>query len=381
MKLTIRHSSRLRDAWVFWLSFLLIFPIGSGLLSINLKSNSLPKAVATHEMLLDEQFEEVGPPELVQNLRNKLSWAVTSLEIMKPISGDVIPKNPWYLHLNLKDWSNANNQHLPFSNHLVVQIDNSQPLRINSTQLGGDYLQIRLPELLSGEHHLSIFSAFPWGESIKSPGTYQHIILHRNKIAPKSSIADNPWLILVSPSTFTKSEPILVDWLLWNTPLQALPGQNMQSHLRISINGNSFLIDRSTPLWLKGFSQGSNLMSIEIVNEKGEPIPTTSISKEINIDSLSESVSQYNLPVNLVQLLNWEPVIRIQSSDSRINRPIDIVVNPKIQNEIRVVPESELEKMLFYEEFLSKYFGEEIKNNKENIVVHPIKVTPIFSPK
>jgi len=41
---------------------------------------------------------------------------------------------------------------------------------------------------------------------------------------------------------------VLIDWLLLDAPLQNLRGDDARWRLRISVNGDSFLVDRQTPL-------------------------------------------------------------------------------------------------------------------------------------
>ncbi|BBL86306.1 Proline-rich region (chromatophore) [Paulinella micropora] len=377
MRLTIRQTVRLRDAWIFFLSFLLVFFIEYRLLSTNLKIEPSSKQLTPQKVFPSKAFEEVQIPRIVRELRNKLILAPVNTDIMKPANNDLIPKNEWCLYLNIQDWLTSNSTDSDFSNYLVVQIDDSQPLRISSNQFKGNYLQIKLPELSLGQHHVNVFSSLPWGESIKSPGTYQNITLYRKNILSKrQAISDNPWLTLVSPSTLVRSEPILIDWLSWNTPLKDLLTKNAQWHLRLYINGESFLIDRNIPLWLTGLHKGNNVISIEIVNEQGEVISLNTVNKEIYIDDPYNKTEAYHLSNESSKLLRRELVVNLQVPNPEQNTPI-YLANPTITNAMRIVQRNELEKMLFYEEFLNKYSGANTKNETRNSLVIPIKITPI----
>nr|YP_009530798.1 Proline-rich region [Paulinella micropora]AXY63487.1 Proline-rich region [Paulinella micropora] len=377
MRLTIRQTVRLRDAWIFFLSFLLVFFIEYRLLSTNLKIEPSSKQLTPQKVFPSKAFEEAQIPRIVQELRNKLILAPVTTDIMKPVNSDLIPKDEWCLYLNIQDWLTSNSTDSDFSNYLVVQIDDSQPLRISSNQFKGNYLQIKLPELSLGQHHVNVFSSLPWGESIKSPGTYQNIILYRKNILSKrQAIFDNPWLTLVSPSTLVRSEPILIDWLSWNTPLKDLLTKNAQWHLRLYINGESFLIDRNIPLWLTGLHKGNNVISMEIVNEQGEVISLNTVNKEIYIDDPYNKTEAYHLSNESSKLLRRELVVNLQVPNPEQNTPI-YLANPTITNEMRIVQRNELEKMLFYEEFLNKYSGANTKDETRNSLVIPIKITPI----
>ncbi|HRD41603.1 MAG TPA: hypothetical protein PLI52_02410 [Prochlorococcaceae cyanobacterium AMR_MDS_5431] len=377
MRLTIRHTVRLRDAWIFFLSFLLVFFIEYRLLSTNLKIEPSSKQPTPQKVFPSKEFEEVPIPRIVQKLRNKLTLAPITTDIIKPADSDSIPKGEWFLYLNIQDWLTSSNMGLDFSNYLVVQIDDSQPLRIDSNHFKGDYLQIRLPELTLGQHHVNLFSSFPWGESIKLPGAYQNITLYRKNILSKrQAISDHPWLTLVSPSTLVSSEPILIDWLSWNTPLKNLLTKNAQWHLRLYINGQSFLIDRNIPLWLTGLHTGNNIIVMEIVNEQGEVISLNTVTKEVYLDDSNNRTGAYHSFDEASKLLKREPVVNLQVAYPDQDTPI-YLANPTVMNEMKIVQKNELEKMLFYEEFLNKYSGENTRDKTRHSLVIPIKITPI----
>jgi hypothetical protein len=78
---------------------------------------------------------------------------------------------------------------------------------------------------------------------------------------------------------------VLLDWLLLDAPLQHLRGDDAQWRLRISVNGDSFLVDRQTPLWLKGFKRGSNAVQLELLDGRGDPLnpPFNSLVREVVI--------------------------------------------------------------------------------------------------
>jgi hypothetical protein len=94
-------------------------------------------------------------------------------------------------------------------------------------------------------------------------------------------------LIAASPDALQQVEPVLVDWLLLDAPLQNLRGDDARWRLRISVNGDSFLVDRQTPLWLKGFKRGSNAVQLELLDGRGDPLnpPFNSVVREVVIGS------------------------------------------------------------------------------------------------
>lgn len=61
-----------------------------------------------------------------------------------------------------------------------------------------------------------------------------------------------------TPSDLIHHEPVLIDWLLIDAPLQPLEGDGSNWRLRVTLNGDSFQVDRQEPLWLTGLRSGSN---------------------------------------------------------------------------------------------------------------------------
>jgi hypothetical protein len=79
------------------------------------------------------------------------------------------------------------------------------------------------------------------------------------------------------------SEPVLLDWLLLDAPLQHLRDNDGSWRLRVSINGDSFITDQNAPIWLKGWSNGSNSLQLELLDGRGKPLnpPFNSLVSEL----------------------------------------------------------------------------------------------------
>lgn len=112
------------------------------------------------------------------------------------------------------------------------------------------------------------------GEAVHSPGASIEGRVHLwQKLQGTQPDRDAPWLVPVPPAGEQGLQPLLVDWLLWNAPLQNLREGDGRWRLRISIDGDSFLVDHQEALWLKG-SNGvsSHDIQMELLNGLGEPI-------------------------------------------------------------------------------------------------------------
>ena len=228
-------------------------------------------------------LQEVPPPGGVQQLNAQLDGRAPRIELVAPADNSVIAAGPWTLNLRVHDWPLADGGALGLGPHLVVQLDDAAPQRITSADAAA---AVAMPELRPGSHRITVYAARPWGEAVKAPGAQLQLRLHR--VSPNAAELPAPGsaqLIVASPDGVQPAEPVLVDWLLLDAPLQHLRDDDAQWRLRISVNGDSFLVDRQTPLWLKGFRRGSNAVQLELLDGRGDPLnpPFNSLVREVVI--------------------------------------------------------------------------------------------------
>lgn len=237
-------------------------------------------------------LQEVPPPGAVQQLSERLRERQPRVSVLAPADGTVLPAGPWALKLRVSDWPLADAGELGPGPHLVVQIDGEPPLRLSSEAAAAN---VPLPELSPGSHRVTVYAARPWGEAVKSPGASTQIRVHRVAANPPELPATgSPQLIASSPNGHAGAEPVLVDWLLFDAPLQRLRDDDGRWRLRVSVNGDSFLVDRQTPLWLKGFRNGSNAVQLELLDGRGEPLnpPFNSLVEEVVIQNSQRAAWQ-----------------------------------------------------------------------------------------
>ena len=229
-------------------------------------------------------LQEVAPPGAVQQLNANLNERAPRLEVLAPADNTVLPEGPWTLKLKLQDWPIADAGPLGLGPHVVVQLDDAAPIRLTSPEA---LAAVSMPELRPGSHRVTVYAARPWGEAVKAPGASSQVRLHRvSRNGAALPAPGSPQLISVGPEGQVAGEPVLLDWLLLDAPLQHLRGDDAQWRLRISVNGDSFLVDRQTPLWLKGFKRGSNALQLELLDGRGDPLnpPFNSLVREVVID-------------------------------------------------------------------------------------------------
>jgi hypothetical protein len=226
-------------------------------------------------------IQEVAPPPAVQQLRTELAERRPRLAITAPADGALLPEGPWTLRLGLEDWPLVDAGDLGLGPHLRVQLDDGPAKAVTTTE-------VTMPSLTPGSHRLTVFAAWPWGEAVKDPGACRQIRLHRVVPNPLGLPADgSPQLLLASPAEPTAAEPVLLDWLLLDAPLQHLRDGDDRWRLRVTLNGDSFLVDRQEPLWLRGWRRGSNALLLELVDPRGNPLnpPFNSLVREVVLAS------------------------------------------------------------------------------------------------
>lgn len=236
------------------------------------------------------RLQEVAPPLAVQQLQSALSGHNPQVTILAPQDGANLPNGPVSLRLQVRDWPLVDAGALGFGPHVVVQVDDQAPVRVSrpTATASPANLQIDLPALTPGSHRITAYAARPWGEAVKSPGAWDQIRVHRVAANPLAiPQAGSPQLIPVSPGDLAGRQPVLLDWLLLDAPLQGLRDNDGSWRLRVTVNGDSFLADQNAPLWLKGWQTGSNSVLLELVDGRGEPLnpPFNTVVSEVVLDA------------------------------------------------------------------------------------------------
>ncbi len=263
-------------AWALVLLFLFT-PSAAQALSWRLPGRATPTPPRPGSGLARQGLQEVPPPDGVQRLQVALEDRDPQVRILAPADGSLLPDGPWSLRLQVADWPLVEAGPLGMGPHLVVQLDGQPPRPVVATE-------VEMPPLSPGSHLLTVYAAKPWGEAHKGPAALQQIRVHR--LAPNSATLPppgTPQLIPVSPVGPSGAPPLLLDWLLIDAPLQGLRTEALGWRLRVTLNGESVLLDRQIPLWLKGWQPGSNALLWELLDGRGEPLnpPFNSLLQEV----------------------------------------------------------------------------------------------------
>ena len=261
------------------------------------------------------RLQEVAPPAAVQQIQAALAERQPQVSIQIPRDGSDLPAGPVKLQVQVRDWPLVDAGVLGLGPHLVVQVDDLAPQRLTTSRSGQfpTRLDAELPPLGPGSHRLTAYAAKPWGEVVKSPGAWDQVRLNRVAANPLATPQlGTPQLIGVSTADLAGREPVLLDWLLIDAPLQGLRDNDGSWRLRVTVNGDSFLVDQNSPLWLKGWHSGSNSVLMELVDGRGAPLnpPFNTLVSEVTINSSSPTPSWQRGRLDaseLAQLLGEEP--------------------------------------------------------------------------
>jgi hypothetical protein len=245
----------------------------------------------------------------VQQLREKLQRYQPNLRLISPTDDSVINADSVDFVLDVKDWPVSRDLELGLGPHVVVQIDNQPQRRLDS--LEGNRVRLQIDGLSAGSHRFSAWAAYPWGEAVKNPGANLQGRFHLwQRVEGTQPENDAPWLVPVTTSDNPAVQPLLLDWIIWNAPLQNLRDGDGRWRLRLSVDGDSFLVDQQDALWLKGSaSSAGNLVQMELLNGVGEPI-----SPEFNNQLIHQSGKKTAPPTWLKARLTEDELARLSGT-------------------------------------------------------------------
>jgi len=236
------------------------------------KSLSVKRSVEAE--FSQEGLHEVSPPAAVQQIRARLAHYKPQLSIESPANGEVLMKGlneKWPLVLNVKDWPLVDDPKFGLGAHLVIEVDDFPPLRIAKSQEGK--IVLPMDGLTPGSHRLVAYLAYPWGEALKEPETSLDWRIHFfKKLEGTQPGTGETWLTIPSPSDRNFHEPLLIDSLIWNAPLQGLKEGDDKWRLRVIVNGESFLMDSQEPIWIQGLLPNESIVQFELLDRLGAPI-------------------------------------------------------------------------------------------------------------
>jgi hypothetical protein len=210
---------------------------------------------------------EVSPPSAIQELEPFLDNYQPQIKILGLKPDEVIDENTVSVNFRVKDLPLFQSPSFNLGPHLHAVLDNRSYQRVYDLSQ-----PLVLKDLEPGTHTLRVFASRPWHESFKNEGAYDQVTFHVfTKTGTNNPSEIQPLLTYSRPTGAYGAEPILLDFYLTNASHPATPTTgNWQ--VRCTINGQSFIIDRWQPAYLKGFKPGKNWVQLELLDSVGNPI-------------------------------------------------------------------------------------------------------------
>ncbi|MEB3337383.1 MAG: hypothetical protein VKJ46_07980, partial [Leptolyngbyaceae bacterium] len=219
------------------------------------------------------KISEVSPPAVIQELRQSLEVYQPQVAIATPKSNEILTDDTVQVRLQVQDLPLFKDAQLGLGPHLHLFLDNQPYKAVYDVSK-----PIVFENLTPGTHTLRVFASRPWHESFKNEGAYAQTTFHVfTKTAENAPDPTLPLLTYSRPTGSYGAEPIMLDFYLTNAPLHLVAQENPEDaiadwQIRCTVNGESFLLDRWEPIYLKGFNRGKNWVQIEYLDDKGNPI-------------------------------------------------------------------------------------------------------------
>lgn len=214
---------------------------------------------------------EVAVPSLIAELRQELDQYQPQVQIVSPRPGETLNSTTVSIQLKVSDLPTFKDESLGMGPHIHLFLDD-QPY-----QAVYDVSQpIVLENLTPGSHLIRAFASRPWHESFKNEGAYAESTFNIFT-ASNTNIPDfqQPLLTYSRPQGTYGAEPIMLDFYLTNAPLHFVAQEDETDNvndwrIRVTVNGESFVLSDWQPIYLKGFKKGENWVKLEFIDDQGE---------------------------------------------------------------------------------------------------------------
>lgn len=220
-----------------------------------------------------ENIAEVAPPKLISQLNEYFAQTQPQVKILSPENGQILNTNNISVSVQVKGLDIFENEALKMGPYLQFFVDNQPYQAIYSTKDS-----IELKDLSPGTHTIRVFASRPWHESFKNEGAYAQTTFHVfTPTEDNNPSPDLPLLTYSRPQGVYSAEPIMLDFYLTNAPLHLVAKENPEDtindwRIRVTINGESFLLDTWQPIYLTGFNKGQNWIKLEFIDDNGNVI-------------------------------------------------------------------------------------------------------------
>lgn len=217
-------------------------------------------------------ISEVSPPPTIQKLSRYFDAYEPQVKILEPKSDRILTDTKVAIKFDVKDLPIFKNPDLGLGTHVHVILDNQEYKALY------DLAQPLVFENLGvGTHTIRAFASRPWHESFKNEGAFAMTTFHvYTKTGENTPNPQLPLLTYSRPVGVYGAEPVMLDFYLKNTPLHAAlleedPTADWQ--IRVTVNDQSFNVDRWQPIYIKGLNVGLNWVKLEFLDAQGHLVP------------------------------------------------------------------------------------------------------------
>ncbi len=222
---------------------------------------------------IEEKISEVSPPSVIQELGQTADIYRPQVAILSPQPEEVLSDTTVKVRLQVRDLPVFKNPELELGPHLAAILDNQTAKEVYDLNQ-----PLVFEDLPPGTHTLRVFASRPWHESYKNEGAYAQTTFHIfAKTSDNTPDPAQPLLTYNRPTGTYGAEPVMLDFYLTNAPLHLAARENPDDEIadwriRVTVNGQSFVLDRWQPIYLKGFKTGKNWVQLEFLDEQGNPV-------------------------------------------------------------------------------------------------------------
>jgi hypothetical protein len=214
---------------------------------------------------------EVAPVATIQKLRQSLDRYQPQVSILNPQAEQLFEDTTIPVQLQVRDLPIFKDDELKMGPHLKLILDNEPAREVYNIDE-----PVILENLTPGTHTIRVFASRPWHESFKNEGAYAqttfHVLTKTGTNKPDPSL---PLLTYSYPQGEYGAEPILLDFYLTNAPLRVAAAENSALadwRIRVTINGQNFVLDSWQPVYLTGFEKGKNWIQLEFLDGNGDRV-------------------------------------------------------------------------------------------------------------
>ncbi|MBV5260531.1 hypothetical protein FLX56_19145 [Synechococcus moorigangaii CMS01] len=285
-----------------------------------------------------QALTEVAAPSLINELRTELDQYQPQLKILSPRPDETFNSTTIDVQLQVNDLPLFKDEELGMGPHIHLFVDDQPYMAVYDTSK-----PITLENLSPGSHLLRAFASRPWHESFKNEGAYAettfNIFTKSNNNIPDFQ---QPLLTYSRPQGTYGAEPIMLDFYLTNAPLhfvaQADTTDNINDwRIRVTINGESFILDNWQPIYLEGFKKGENWIKLEFIDDQGELLENTYNSpvRVINYDpKLNDTLAklvQNKLPLRTAKRLVTRKPLPPEAEAKEPTSQVEPTANPETE--------------------------------------------------